>query len=303
MLSVVLYHMYGEKTVVGAFLGSYQLPLFFFLSGYVIKEVATWKKLLRKSIQFLSPFFIIGMIYSYAINYTPIDFVFAEMKFGYWYLWVLAEFYVLYYLMERFASKMYLFIIQSIVIWLMIKGGLQFLSDSSIGFLSLNQASVYWPFFIAAVLFRKYNLLTKMDAKEWLSGGLLLFYSVTFVLQSVKGIVLHIYMLTSLTAVLSIIYVYKKRFCATDNKIAKMLRTIGKNSLDVYTLHYLWKIGWNKATCGILLPDSSYWLINILICLAVSILLCYLSIFLGKIIRATSLSDVIYGKAILSKIQ
>lgn len=99
------YDLYGferawKESALMQFIYSFHMPLFIFLSGIVSVTVIEQKNLLRDIIKrertLLVPFALIGGIYSLCIN-GNLQFVFNDMKIGYWYLWVLFVFYFVSY--------------------------------------------------------------------------------------------------------------------------------------------------------------------------------------------------------------
>ena len=99
------YDLYGfehawKNSELMHFIYSFHMPLFMFLSGLVsvtaIEKVAILKDMLKRVRTLLIPFLFIGAVYS-LWQFGNLDFVFSDMKFGYWYLWVLFAFYLITY--------------------------------------------------------------------------------------------------------------------------------------------------------------------------------------------------------------
>lgn len=102
---VLAYDLYGFDTVwkqslLMSFICSYHMPLFMFLSGLVsitaIQKNVVLNDVIKRVRMLFVPFLVIGSLYS-LWRYGNLDFVLSEMKFGYWYLWVLFVFYVITY--------------------------------------------------------------------------------------------------------------------------------------------------------------------------------------------------------------
>ena len=79
---------------IGKGIYSFHMPLFMFLSGIVVSDFPHAAKLRRKLPQWLVPCVAIGLIYSFTIGDSVRSFVTNDFKGGYWYLFVLSEFYI-----------------------------------------------------------------------------------------------------------------------------------------------------------------------------------------------------------------
>lgn len=102
---VLCYDLYGfehawKESALMQFIYSFHMPLFIFLSGIVSVTMIERKNLLRDIMKrgrtLLVPFVVVGGIYSLRIK-GNLQFIFNDMKIGYWYLWVLFAFYLLSY--------------------------------------------------------------------------------------------------------------------------------------------------------------------------------------------------------------
>ena len=102
---VLAYDLYGFDSVwinseLMRFICTFHMPLFMFLSGLVsitaIQKNVVLNDFIKRVRMLFVPFLVIGSLYS-LWRYGNLDFVQSEMKFGYWYLWVLFVFYVITY--------------------------------------------------------------------------------------------------------------------------------------------------------------------------------------------------------------
>ena len=102
---VLCYDLYGfdhawKKSSLMRFIYSFHMPLFIFLSGLVSVTIIERKffinDIVKRMHTLLAPFAIVGGIYSLCIN-GNFQFLFDDMKDGYWYLWVLFAFYLFSY--------------------------------------------------------------------------------------------------------------------------------------------------------------------------------------------------------------
>lgn len=99
------YDLYGfdyawKESSLMRFIYSFHMPLFIFLSGLVSVTIIERKffinDIVKRMHTLLAPFAIVGGIYSLCIN-GNFQFLFDDMKDGYWYLWVLFAFYLFSY--------------------------------------------------------------------------------------------------------------------------------------------------------------------------------------------------------------
>lgn len=92
----------ADNMRVYQWLTNFQMPLFFFLSGIVIKfrtnKIKDLFSLVYKKVrQLIVPFLFFGLLYTFYIGLNMNNFFESVMKQGYWYLLVLFELYVIYY--------------------------------------------------------------------------------------------------------------------------------------------------------------------------------------------------------------
>lgn len=91
---ILAFSMIGDRNPINTVIASFHMPLFMFLSGLVIKEPKIGKALFIKLLQLLAPFLVVGLLFNLCINDTFESFFANDFKKGYWYLWVLAVYYI-----------------------------------------------------------------------------------------------------------------------------------------------------------------------------------------------------------------
>ncbi len=114
MMLVVMGHtmyfcMYHEQSASDPLLNiicTFHVPLFFWLSGYVISCPPTFRKFLAKARRFLVPMLVVGLVNALVFGGVSL-FLFNGGHFGYWYLLTLTIFYLLlvpfrYFTISRF---------------------------------------------------------------------------------------------------------------------------------------------------------------------------------------------------------
>lgn len=129
---VVLGHVYyyafeRSNSMLSAFVGSFHMPLFMFLSGLVACSGVTppyWSlsKIIRKTRALLLPMLVFGLLFSdvFTLDFSQriMGFLESPSKYGYWYLMTLTVFYLSLSLFRfNVKQKWYLDVALAIFIW------------------------------------------------------------------------------------------------------------------------------------------------------------------------------------------
>ena len=88
------WHETPSNDVVLNIICTFHVPLFFFLSGFVISQLPDVRKFLVKARKFLVPMLIVGFVNALVFDGVR-DFFLNGGHFGYWYLLTLTVFYLL----------------------------------------------------------------------------------------------------------------------------------------------------------------------------------------------------------------
>lgn len=169
---VLVYDIYGfinvwSRSPLIQFICSFHMPLFIFLSGLVasppssIKDIP--KDLYKRFRNLIIPFLIIGSIYS-LLFYGDLSFMTNEMKYGYWYFLILFYCYIMNYLsinaINTHKEKMIFFfqICFLLILWKIIPNLTSSFPEKVQHLLSINQFSLYFPYFLIASLIKRLHL-------------------------------------------------------------------------------------------------------------------------------------------------
>lgn len=223
-------------------ISSFHMPLFMFLSGFVLSSPPNYKKLAKRFKQLIIPFLTIGLSYTLYMQHSIEDFFTNDAKLGYWYLFVLFIFnlFLLLFKLNTFNNnnlKILCDIIIAIVIYTVL-WGLSKLDSKANNLLSIYFFIKVWPFFIVGHLINKYhNLFNQLKQENNI-------YTISFI-----GTILYFCMVSrnfnsilfSLTCpffvITTLFYIFVRRqksyLC-----VERALEDIGKNTLEIYTLHY-----------------------------------------------------------------
>lgn len=279
----------------------YHMPLFFFLSGIVISAVPKPKKVLIKACQFLCPFFLVGgLAYSAYINGNFHDFIWGQFKYGYWYLQTLTLMYILLLPFNwtvfngggsRSAILKDIVMAIGVYFFLVIING--FLSSDYSALTGIGQARLYWPYFILGFFFHKYQLTKRLMSYNVVMSLAMIFIFPACILYF-SGFS-HIYNLLSLSFIIVFVYLFKSREGETS-AIERELARIGRGTLDVYIFHYFVISTVHLGAFGQWLENSENWLLLGIVNVSVSIIIAYICLGFGKLIRLSNLmDDVVYG--------
>lgn len=267
MILVVLHHVslmaFGRNSVTDEWLVEFRMPLFFFVSGFVLyKSARQWNMkeyftfLRRKlDVQILSPI-IFFCIYVYIYNRGLLGSLIDPNKSGYWFTFMLFAYYVMYIaiqmlldkLLQNEAKKDGLLILTGCSVFIGAYG-LQYLyleKDMVImGFIG-GAHYKYFLFFIGGVLVRKYfcSFEKVLDSSYFLPFCISLYFllNIFSVPINIGGGFYRIFFILS-TAITGIVVVfsffrrYQGQF-SKDKLLGKTLQKIGRRTLDIYLLHY-----------------------------------------------------------------
>lgn len=290
----------ADNMKIYSWLTVFQMPLFFFLSGIVIKHKGysikeTIKNLYKKTRQLLVPFFLFGTIFTLFIHQDFCEFITPVMKQGYWYLLVLFELYLIYYFFNPISllckSKMFSFVVDLIFIVLLysmlqlLNKGVDLNSSCWQNYLSLIQVKRYAPFFFVAIFLRKYGAVNTLFNNKYIMSASLLIAVITELLKCFNFNIHAIgYWLLWIYIVLSISVIMKLE--VIDNKMTQLLSFIGVHTLDVYVLHFFIVRSISMAFLCSYFNNYNYLILELLIISPISILIAVISVYIGRVIRA-----------------
>ena len=164
--------------------------------------------------------------------------------------------------------------------------------------LSCLSSCDYWLFFSFGIAFHKLELLKKLEKYSWLPSAALLFFIVNYLLFHHYGIVLHLMQMAAMAFIIFIVMVYQKIRCWLNRRVVSQLAFIGKNTLDVYIYHFFFVCGpWmNLKGLGLWFSTTQNVWLEFFFLVVCSVLIAYITIFVGKVIKELWISKIIYGK-------
>lgn len=318
MLLVVIGHIIvfcglGYENTLIRHITMMNMPLFFLLNGLVVKNLITTKDMGRKCAQLLLPFFVWGALISLFRNQSYLDFLQHYWKFGYWYLLVLFEFFVIQFALShirQFANRnnhFWIDIIIFLIVWKGLQFSARFIPTDINGYIDYYQAIDYLPFFCLGGFIKQYRLMDKMHQYAniiittliilllplyilWQGGG-----SVTNTLLPCVIILLLLLLFSSFEKTNNLQISAHPVLLTTINSV---FATIGKHTLTIYmTQFFLFRYISFDALFPMLYQNNNYFAI-ILIAAATAIPLCYFCILVEYMLnKSRILSYVMLGKS------
>lgn len=273
MLLIVYGHIriFGYHQTDDSILNSYNsllllitLPLFFFISGWLFYKTAaqkteTFQFLIRKARKLLIPTVLFMFIYALLFNYNFIIGLFDVFKLGYWFTITLFNFFVGFYIIRKIFSFCRFSDSMKDYLWIIIALLLHFATtDKCMQFLGLygkisNLFGIiqfkYFLFFIIGFLVKKHfnYFLTWKDKKYSAAILLIVFFGTILPILKYNPFPNnvwfdHFIFLYAGILGIFIIFLYFNRYqdsFTIHTKIGKLFQLIGKKTLDIYLLHYL----------------------------------------------------------------
>lgn len=281
------------RTVVGTF----HVALLFFLSGFVISEPPSIKKIIKKAQLFCMPMITIGLIFAFFAGYDIMFFVRDGYKLGYWYLYVLCFFYIFLFPFYYFknVNSICFDIIYGLLISVIIYALYRFLPSFWVGVFSLSLCNLYWPLFFCGFIINKYNLSVYLFSRNWVYSLSLIGYMLCSYLY-IKGNEQAFRFIVILTPFF-FLPLFKHRE-DSDSFLERELTKLGRNSLDIYIYHYLiiWTGLISLERLGVFFTVTNNVLIEFVLLSFIAYLVCYLCMFLGFVLKKSSfLKSLIYG--------
>lgn len=245
---VLAYDLYGFDSVwinseLMRFICTFHMPLFMFLSGLVsitaIQKNVVLNDFIKRVRMLFVPFLVIGSLYS-LWRYGNLDFVQSEMKFGYWYLWVLFVFYVITYPICM-GGKLWKYLI-AFIIWFVANHYVSMVSTGTRDAASLQLMTSYYPYYLLGNVVKRYKLhdfafsnscVFFLSALIWACASFLSFRYSNYVVT---------------TAIILVIMNICKKIDDAGFKANRFLVYIGQNTLYIYVFHYF-ALQIMKTTC------------------------------------------------------
>lgn len=286
------------------------LPLFFFISGFLFyKSDRIWNKeviysiLKKKFMRLIIPFLFFMSLYMYLFNAPEYQTTF-ESKYGFWYIYSLFQYYVIYMGIEALFNKkqsnkkeigIMLFML-TISILAFYYEQLRF--DVNLGdwrklLTLLSFAKIKFIFFFWLGTFAKKNATSfnRFSGNQYVIAIclclflLLAIHSRQIYHSNLEFRVIS-FLLCGTTGIIILFSIFRKNeiHFAKDKRIGNALQYIGQHTLDIYLLHYF-VLPYHMYQISTWLSEHSNKTFDMLVMLPLTLWIVSISLLLGKIIR------------------
>lgn len=281
------------------FVNTFHMPVFLFLSGFLITP-PNFLKSVEKLFQFLLPGLIVGGVYAYYYGSDIERFLFHDSKMGYWYLFVLSGYYMLmtlFHYLNTFDGKKGLLVDLALAAVIFVGlAGLHFLLGKRVSDLfCVYKMCTFWPVFFFGYMVKKYQVLKNFIFSDAGYTIALIVYAVGLYL-SYKEFWYYIGIPMGVFAAAFFANLFQRRENSTS-LIERELARLGRGSLDVYIFHYffLWTISLHPF--GTYCQETGNLLLFVLVAAVLSVIIAYLCLLVGYILKSSSLlQTIIFGK-------
>ena len=237
-------------TLSGLMLYSFNMPIFFFVSGFLayndsLNAIEILKKLLQKFLFLVVPAVIFRFFMDLLQGSNPLHILYDGYG-KYWFTITLFECFLIYYVVILVLRKKNT---QMVVLGIIALIGVCLLSIcGEIGpqIIDMNHLTKYFQYFIVGLyaMHRK-NLFERIMRNEWIKAtALIVFFTLLFIINqlSIPASVLHalrdIVLRYLGTFIIVSFFVCKDYVFDVDTRINKMICLIGRKSLAIYLLQY-----------------------------------------------------------------
>ncbi len=316
ILLVIIGHLYDICGIgigsVWHIIYSFHMPLFFFLSGFVIKKssvsIVKFPQFLRGRIcRLILPLLSVGTICTYCCrNSDFLTFIGGCLKGGYWYLWVLFVFSVIVFffniISEKLCKRRALYDIALagvivVILALISKSITMFCSEEMQQILifdtsfSMLRANVI-PFFFGVIV-SKYDYVNTIFKNRILyTLALLLYLPLSYFMIEFNmdnGLVRLVIIFSAIVLIGSLFFTASPKAKPIMDKLAY----IGTKTLDIYVMHYFVLHSINLAFLREF-SETRNGFIVLVAALLLSIVIALTCIFVGYIIRKSRLLGFIF---------
>lgn len=239
-----------------------QIPLFFFVSGFLfkIKPLSTHLEKIhyisKKVQQLIFPALVFGGIYIILNNISIHDCLMDKFKSGYWFTWSLFEFLIVQLIIELMA-KMFVWkenelkyalicICTALIMYIISLPTFSNRTECLSGLLGLPLLRYYIYFIAGRLINVNLHKLSSWKFRDILvTIVVVIFIGLIVTTWGIDicfyGIFFHIHLvvfeLSSLLLFFALFYRHRKYF-TSDSKLVQILILVGRRTLDIYLLHY-----------------------------------------------------------------
>ena len=238
--------------------GFIHLPIFFFLSGYLLFRPGRFDRwtengtfLKNKFLQLVIPATIFLVLYALIFQRSFSSVLFSRFKGGYWFTYFLFVFNLLYlflsWLLDKIGAErkapLIIFLLSIIVSAAPVALDIvypQAPDDKFLQAISYQEYHFFQFFCFGAYLKSVNQCFENMTKNKWMKALIVLAPFILIILHSfrIPGIDYPVTVLLSYSAVIMVFLLFKEWKGLATTRIGKVLCLIGRRSLDVYFIHF-----------------------------------------------------------------
>lgn len=329
MILVVLSHVSGFGlglvgasgfTSYHAFLGQFRMPLFFFVSGFVLfKSGYDWNlantfRFLRKkiSVQILSPFlFLMASVTIRGLDL--LDSLIDPQKAGYWFTFTLFEYYLFYTLIHALVDVFRLKGYTKDILLLTIGLGFYavtvptmvdkwFLSEDMCGFIGIAKLGYFFFFMLGTRIRKHFSLFEKaLDHSPLIMICVIVFFGFNIMgslVQAISSTGFHLFTSVSGLVIVIAFFRQEKDTFSKEHYVGRVFQYIGRRTLDIYLIHYFFVFSNMQAV----LPNFAVYnspFLEFLLSLVLTVFVISFSLIISRILRMNPfMAHFLFGKKI-----
>ena len=312
IILVVMGHMFVPYTdyldsTVNQMIYSVHMPLFIFLSGFVF-HLSQGKHIVRITIakrvlSLLLPFFCFSAVYCFANGISYTDMLLKnELHYGYWFTLVLFEIIIISVVVEIFIKRIlggakwhgYLrpHIEGVIILILLCIAKVELVPEPYKTLFSTDKVAKFYMFFLMGRFVNTYSLFNSLFKNQWVYSFCVVAYFSLFIKfgYDLQGVNAMSFVLPVCGIIVLTNMVEKNQMLLNYHGV---LASIGKNSLEIYLVHFLFLSLIPKEiidSCG-----SVY--LQLFVLLLLSVVCIMVSLAMAKFIHGSNILDfLLFGK-------
>ena len=297
-----------------AFTSLVQLPLFFFISGFLFNIKTTFNKsggikfeyIYRKVRQLLLPAIVFGGIYLLVNGASLQECLVDKYKSGYWFTWLLFEFLMIQVMLESIAKKFtwkeegtkyaMVCIGTAFIVYVMSIPAVCLRFGDISGFLGLPLFR-YYLYFVVGRLVRVH--LHKICVWKYrdgvVTGIVVLFICMAVIVWGLRyectGLLFHVCMVVFELSALLLFFAafYRHRdYFAVSGKLVRILILVGKRTFDIYLLHYFF-LPKDLHVIGSYFMEHPAPVIEFIVSFVVTIMIVAVCLLISELLRSSKL--------------
>lgn len=308
MLLVVMHHVEtscfgGRVPSYNDFFITFRMPLFFFISGWVLYKADTiWN--INHTFSFLKKKFMVQIIPTlffvsiYAYHYNHPYWWERELKYGYWFTLMLFVYFVLYAFYNLVITNklgrikpLLLFALGVALFWFTDEfEAKQYVPEDAywLRIFCVKKWGLFVFFVFGTIVKQYYNQFCQLMDNKYFSALVLLAFTLFAVVNPERTT-----LVSFLMAVLGIIVVvtfFRKNesMFVRETRIGKVLQTIGRRTLDIYLIHYL-VLPRNLNMIGDFFKHNENLTLEIFAALIVALLVVFVCLVISQTLRISPL--------------